>query len=83
MLKFSNECEATEVQLRSRHQKLFRSFNKCFSIWKQNGVLAQNLLFLSAGILSDAYFSSSILGFSAGIQLSCPTDNGKRAGLIF
>ena len=43
----------------------------------------QNLLFLSAEILSDANFSRSIFRFSAGIQLSHPTDGRKRAGLIF
>ena len=43
----------------------------------------QNLLFLSAEILSDANFSRSIFRFSAGIQLSHPTDGGKKAGLIF
>ena len=45
--------------------------------------LTQNLQLLSAGILSDAYFSNSIFRFSAGIQLSRPIDGGKRAGFIF
>ena len=50
MLKFSDECAAIEAQSQLGSQKLFRSFNKCFFICKQSGVLAQNLLFLSAGI---------------------------------
>ena len=40
----------------------------------------QNQLFLSAGILLDAYFSSSSFRFSAGIQHSRPrpTDGKKK-----
>ena len=83
VLNFSDECMSVDTQSRSGHQKLFTSFIKCFSMLKQNGVLTQNLLFLSTEILSDAYFSSSIFRFSAGIQLSHPTDGGKRAGFIF
>ena len=31
----------------------------------------------------NAYFSNSFSQFSAGILLSCPADDGKRAGLFF
>ena len=41
------------------------------------------MLLLSAGTFSNADFSSSILRFSAGFQLSCPTDDRKKAGVIF
>ena len=68
VLNFSDECVAVDAQSRLQHQKLFTSFIKCFSMQKQNGVLTQNLQFLSAGILLDAYFSSSIFRFSAGIH---------------
>ena len=40
------------------------------------------MLFLSAGIFSDAYFSSSILQFLAGMQFSHPSDYGEKAGLV-
>ena len=66
-----------------QHQK-FRYFNKCFSTWKQNGILAQNLLFLKAEIfLSNAYFSNSITLFLARIQFSRPADGGKKDRAFF
>ena len=43
----------------------------------------QNLLFLSAGIFQNAYFSSIISRFLARIVLFHSADAEKRAGLLF
>ena len=83
MLKFSDECAATEAKLQSQYQKLFRSFNKCFSTYKKNSVLVQNLLFLSAGIFQTHIFEIKFLDFCTGIRLTRPADDGKKAGLLF
>ena len=50
VLNFADECSTMDAQSRPQHQKLFISFNKCFPILKQKGVLVQNLLLLSAEI---------------------------------
>ena len=54
-----------------------------FPSGNKNGVFAQNLLFLSAGIFPDTYFSSSISLFSARIWLSRLLMMRKGQGLFF
>ena len=63
VFNFSDECAAIDAQTQSRHQKLFKSFNKCFSIYKQNGFLTQNLPILSAGIFRTHIFYAEFQDF--------------------
>ena len=83
VLKLSHECAAVKAQSRLRHQKLFRSFNKSFSILKQNGVLAQNLLFSSAGIFRTDIFQIAFRNFrqESGFLALLMVEKGQ--GLLF
>ena len=81
MLNFLDEYAPIDAQSRSRHQKLFRSFNKCLSIQKQNGVLAQNLLFLNAGIYRTHIFQVAFHDFRT--KFGFADSDYKGAGLIF
>ena len=49
--------------MRLQDPKLFRFLNKCFFIKKQNGVLMQNLLFLSAGVFPMHIFQVAFHDF--------------------
>ena len=53
-----------------------------FHVEKKNGVFAQNLLFLSAGIFSNTCFSSRILRFLESSFLTLLIV-GKGQGLFF
>ena len=61
----------------SQYQKLLKSFCKCFSINRQNDILVQNLVFLSAGIFQIAFH------FKAGIRPYRPADGGKKGQGLF
>ena len=55
MLNFSHECTAIDAQSQSWHQKLLTILIKCSGsfIWKQNGGLAYNLMYLRTGIFPN------------------------------
>ena len=83
MLKFSDECAAIEAQSLSRHQKLVRSFNKCFSIQKQNGILVKILLFLSAGVFQTHIFQIALCDFRQESGFLAVLTVEKGQGLFF
>ena len=83
VLKFSDECAIIEAQSRSRHQKLFRSFNKMFPHLETKWHFGAKSAVFECRNFLYAYFLSSISRFSAGVRFSRPADSVNKAGLIF
>ena len=81
-LNFSNKCAEIGAQLQLQNQKSFTILKMFLYLETKWHFGTKSAVFKCKNFL-NAYFSSNISGFSAGIRLSRTADGGKRSALTF